>query len=387
MILVKKNHTRIAAMLLSLLLIVLFAIPARATQQETQYELLQSMTTVAFSGKLRASGANPDDTQEYVETTEEMAERLRQGLKNRETEIVIPIATTRTDMELVYEVMDAALAHTGDPTEGDYLRWHLGKMQLGHGDGYGVGDLWYYPLIYRPEYYTTAQQEAQLDLAVDTLLDQLDVYDAGDYEKVCAIYDYICRNVTYDYEGLAAGSDLIYTAYAALINGTSVCQGYANLFYRLALELDVDARLIPGIGNGEDHGWNIVKLDGKYYNLDATWDANYAQAGRDYKYFLRSQDNFPDHTRDGEYSTEVFYSAYPMGAGDYVPATGPVPGDIDGDRKVARADVIRLLLHVTLPDRYPIAANADFNGDNGVTRADVILLLLHVTLPDRYPLT
>lgn len=374
-------------MLLSLLLIVLCATPARATQQETQYELLQSMTTVAFSGKLRASGANPDDTQDYVETTEEMAERLRQGLKNRETEIVIPIATTRTDIELVYEVMDAALAHTGDPTEGDYLRWHLGMMRLGHGDGYGVDDLWYYPLIYRPEYYTTAQQEAQLDLAVDTLLDQLDVYDAGDYEKVCAIYDYICKNVTYDYEGLAAGSDLIYTAYAALINGTAVCQGYANLFYRLALELGVDARLIPGIGNGEDHGWNIVKLDGKYYNLDATWDANYAQAGRAYKYFLRSQDNFPDHTRDGEYSTEAFHSAYPMGAGDYVPATGPVPGDIDGDRKVARADVIRLLLHVTLPDRYPIDANADFNGDYSITRADVIRLLLHVTLPDRYPLT
>ena len=61
-------------------------------------------------------------------------------------------------------------------------------------------------------------------------------------------------------------------------------------------------------------------------------------------------------------------------------------GDIDGNGEVTRADVIRLLLHVTLPDRYPIETEADINGDNGITRADVIRLLLHVTLPDRYPL-
>ena len=63
-----------------------------------------------------------------------------------------------------------------------------------------------------------------------------------------------------------------------------------------------------------------------------------------------------------------------------------IPGDINEDGLVTRADVIHLLLHVTLSDRYPINAEADFNGDNTVTRADVIRLLLHVTLPDRYPL-
>jgi hypothetical protein len=63
-----------------------------------------------------------------------------------------------------------------------------------------------------------------------------------------------------------------------------------------------------------------------------------------------------------------------------------IPGDINEDGLVTRADVIRLLLHVTLSDRYPIYVEADFNGDNTVTRADVIRLLLHITLPDRYPL-
>lgn len=61
-------------------------------------------------------------------------------------------------------------------------------------------------------------------------------------------------------------------------------------------------------------------------------------------------------------------------------------GDIDGNEQVARDDVIRLLLHITMPDRFPLDAEADFNGDNQVTRDDVIRLLLHVTMPNRFPL-
>lgn len=61
-------------------------------------------------------------------------------------------------------------------------------------------------------------------------------------------------------------------------------------------------------------------------------------------------------------------------------------GDIDGNEQVTRDDVIRLLLHVTMPNRFPLDAEADFNSDNQVTRDDVIRLLLHVTMPNRFPL-
>lgn len=61
-------------------------------------------------------------------------------------------------------------------------------------------------------------------------------------------------------------------------------------------------------------------------------------------------------------------------------------GDIDGNEQITRDDVIRLLLHVTMPGRFPLDAEADFNGDNQVTRDDVIRLLLHVTMPNRFPL-
>ena len=80
-------------------------------------------------------------------------------------------------------------------------------------------------------YRTTAAQEAELDVAVAELLNRLNVSGADDYTKLKAAYDYICANVTYDYENLNNEAYMLqYTAYAALINGTSVCQGYALLF-------------------------------------------------------------------------------------------------------------------------------------------------------------
>ena len=64
----------------------------------------------------------------------------------------------------------------------------------------------------------------------------------------------------------------------------------------------------------------------------------------------------------------------------------PVLGDINGDRQVTTDDVIDLLLHVSLPDQFPITAKADFTGDSLVTTDDVIQLLLHISMPDEFPL-
>lgn len=61
-------------------------------------------------------------------------------------------------------------------------------------------------------------------------------------------------------------------------------------------------------------------------------------------------------------------------------------GDIDGDFKVTSDDVIQLLLHVSMPDMFPIVAEADFTGDGKITSDDVIQLLLHVSMPDMFPL-
>lgn len=86
----------------------------------------------------------------------------------------------------------------------------------------------------------------------------------------------------------------------------------ASLLYRMVLDAGVDARVISGDAGGP-HAWNIVRLNGKYYNLDSTWDA-----GREnYSYFLKSMKAFSDHERDEDYSSLEFTEAYPMAESDY----------------------------------------------------------------------
>jgi hypothetical protein len=100
------------------------------------------------------------------------------------------------------------------------------------------------------------------------------------------------------------------------VKKTAVCQGYAVLFSRLCLEAGVPARYIGGYA-GEPHAWNIVKVKGKYYNVDATWDAQLRQANQPYEYFLRSDASFNrEHTRDYDFRTKAFFKACPMSSKD-----------------------------------------------------------------------
>ena len=253
-----------------------------------------------------------DATPEYVNTVEEAGKLLREQMVERAGNAYIYVyadnLNTGDDFKvLCAEILEAAFAHTGEPTEGDYLRWHYAGAKL---SGSYHTDIKAVDIIFTLTYHTTADQEAEMDDAVAELLSWLNLKDMSDYAKIKAIYDYICANVTYDF---TSEGTLKHTAYAALINRTAVCQGYASLLYRLLLEENIDTRLIAGKSRDDDHGWNIVELDDLYYNVDATWDAG----NTTYAYFLRSMANFADHERSEEYNTTTFNNAYPMAASDY----------------------------------------------------------------------
>ena len=63
-----------------------------------------------------------------------------------------------------------------------------------------------------------------------------------------------------------------------------------------------------------------------------------------------------------------------------------IPGDIDGNEVVNSDDVVQLLLHISLPDMFPISTDADYTHDGVVNSDDVVQLLLHISLPDIFPL-
>lgn len=254
-------------------------------------------------------------------TLEEAAAELRAKMAAREQKIVIQVRMDefrRTESPLL--VYNAAIEHTGNPIEGDYIVYN-GCSWSAVVEYENIGDGYIFKISYNMYYFTDSVQESEMNIAVETVLEELNLWECTDYEKIQGIYEYICNNVTYDYANLENDNSVLqYTAYSALVNKTAVCQGYAALFYRLALELGVDARVITGYGGGGAHAWNIVQLGGQYYNLDATWDSGQS----DYNFFLRGKNNFYDHQPDESFETISFLAGYPISPIDYTAGNDPL---------------------------------------------------------------
>ena len=238
---------------------------------------------------------------------------LRNAFANREEHIEFGFYCDQPIDDAGAVIKSALFAHTGNPIEGDYLKFQYRQYSVTR---YLIssGSRYCYLLFMDVVYMTDSAEETALNTAVTNLLDSLGVRTMDSYGKISTIYDWICRNVSYDY---AHSGDSTYlkqfSAYAALINHTAVCQGYAVLMYRLLLECGVDVRVIPGTGNGTLHAWNIAEINGRYYNLDSTWDAGKSPYG----YFLCSEEDFVGHVRLEEYRTDSFAAAYPMSPKTY----------------------------------------------------------------------
>lgn len=111
----------------------------------------------------------------------------------------------------------------------------------------------------------------------------------SNYEKEKYVHDKLIGQVEY-----AASAQMNQSAYSALVNGRTVCAGYARAFQYMLQQLDIPCYYCTGFA-GESHAWNIVALDDGYYNVDATWDDTGAGT---YTYFNRTDgDYFDTHLR------------------------------------------------------------------------------------------
>lgn len=91
--------------------------------------------------------------------------------------------------------------------------------------------------------------------------------------KEMFIHDFIVNNVKYDKLKKEYSHEII----GALGNGVAVCEGMAKAVKILCDELGIWCIIAlseanPDKGIKYRHAWNIVRIDGKYYHLDATFD-------------------------------------------------------------------------------------------------------------------
>lgn len=125
-------------------------------------------------------------------------------------------------------------------------------------------------VTFKVNYLTNQTQEAAVQKKVDQLLKTIIKPSMKtEFEKVKAINDYIVSNTTYGTKTKASP----HSAYALLMEGQAVCQGYALTAYKMLEQAGFDVKYVVGtVNNNEAHAWNLVKIDGKWYHLDTTWN-------------------------------------------------------------------------------------------------------------------
>lgn len=116
-------------------------------------------------------------------------------------------------------------------------------------------------------------------------------YLPDDYEKEKYIHNKLLEQVQYQ-----SGAAMSQSAYSALVNGKTVCAGYARAFQYLMQQMGIPCYYCTGY-SGENHAWNIICLYGEYYNVDLTWDDTEPST---YLYFNKTDEDYATtHARRG----------------------------------------------------------------------------------------
>ena len=159
-------------------------------------------------------------------------------------------------------------------------------------------------LIFVPEYLFDKNKIREHQRAMSSRVEKLAraAKDLSEWEKEKYIHDFICDNVTYDKLKKAYSHEII----GPLGHGVGVCEGIAKSVKILCDALGIWC-MIAVCGNNPEkgikyrHTWNIVKIGGTYYHLDATFDntlGKHSAAGQEIRYDYFNLDDkkiFRDH--------------------------------------------------------------------------------------------
>ena len=148
----------------------------------------------------------------------------------------------------------------------------------------------------------SAEEIGQLGDRFPDAADEL-ISEAGGPESGAAdpgtIYDLLARHAAYTEEALYDTSLVNeHTAYGALVQKSAVCDGYALALKYLMDRCGIECIVIPGTVNGAPHVWNTAFWDGRWHEMDITWDAS-SGTGRQY-FDLTTEEMNRDHERGPE---------------------------------------------------------------------------------------
>ncbi|MBO4592172.1 MAG: hypothetical protein J5684_06405 [Eubacterium sp.] len=226
---------------------------------------------------------------ELVRTKEEFKTKLVQMIQDGEEELYMNVTkdVSEDDVEEICQSLDY------DPFLYKYSGFYYTTSTQRDGDGpeYDTGEvgvnvllnpttegLVYLNLTEGKEIPADDIKASKLKVSCETFLKENITDGMPDYEKELAVHDYLIN--TCDYASSISDEKDEFTAYGVMLNKKAVCEGYARATTLLLKLCNIETELISGkitdykTGEvtDEKHVWNLVKIDGKWYHLDTTWD-------------------------------------------------------------------------------------------------------------------
>ncbi len=194
-----------------------------------------------------------------------------------------------TSFAPVEQVNTAQLKNVFEAVYNDHpeLFW----LETGYSCKYRAGgDCVEVTLSYNRTAQNLEQSKEEFEAQAQKILDGAET-QSDDAAKEEYVHDALVEKADY-----ALSSAMNQSAYSALVNGDTVCAGYARAFQYLMQQLGIPCYYCTGYSGG-DHAWNIVKVDDGYRNVDVTWDDTNLST---YDYYNKTDADFVGtHVRTG----------------------------------------------------------------------------------------
>lgn len=197
----------------------------------------------------------PDFSGVEISTLQELISAAEEKLGNE------PVSVRITDPNLDPDTMNRALQQAG----GGYLYCGLNKDATA---------------IVCTAPYNMSMEDclaalAQADALASDIVSRLVTEGMRDREKAEALYSYVTANVEYDQRYYSDRNAMPYasqTALGALRDGIAICGGYSLAVKLLFEKAGIPCYNVTGTCQGENHMWNIARINGEWLWFDATMD-------------------------------------------------------------------------------------------------------------------
>ena len=257
-----KKDKRILALVLAAAMMGTTALPVWAQTPETADSSVVEVegtleNIIAAREALAARPATLAEDDNNIQAAQTMVERVANAVKNHtETAEKVNIKDLNLDKDLVL----STLADLNARVEGGEA---ISKLSCYYSRDTGLA-------VAIGLEYCTAQDVAAMQIKLDQLVDQANTLCQTDLEKVFYVHEWLVQNIAYDREHLSDDVQDDHNLRGALLEGTAVCDGYAKTYALTLRKLGITGVLVTSKDIG--HAWNMVELDGNWYQVDCTWD-------------------------------------------------------------------------------------------------------------------